>query len=82
MFPQGPEKGKQYLDDEKIVRCKICGKPEYWGEMRWLNGKCMCRDCYKAEYEDFNMEPYKWHDLDGKRPTLKEYEEQEEKGNA
>ena len=26
-----------------IVICKSCNKPEYWGKMRWLNGRCMCR---------------------------------------
>ena len=32
---------------DKIVICKQCGRPEYWGEMRWLSGKCTCRNCYR-----------------------------------
>ena len=63
---------------KKIVICKHCGKPEYYGEMRWLNGKCGCRDCYKAFWQDENHKLYTWKDLDGKRPTMQEYEEQEE----
>lgn len=62
-----------------IVICKSCKKPEYWGEMRWLNGRCMCRDCYKAEYERSTGKPYTWTDLDGKRPTVDEYNRQEER---
>lgn len=63
---------------DKIVLCKHCNQPEYWGEMRWLNGKCSCRRCFKSDYENARKEPYKWDDLDGKRPTMKEYLEQEE----
>lgn len=62
---------------KRIVICKYCGKPEYYGEMRWLSGKCTCRDCYKADYEDKTGKLYKWDDLDGKRPTMEEYKEQE-----
>lgn len=63
---------------KKIVICKHCNQPEYWEEMRWLNGKCSCRKCYKADYETAHRELYKWDDLDGKRPTMKEYLEQED----
>lgn len=38
----------------KIVICKRCKKPEYWGEMRWISGMQICRDCYKAECERKN----------------------------
>ena len=62
---------------EKIVICRHCGKPEYYGEMRWLNGNCYCRDCYKHLYKDVHKEIYRWNDLDGKRPTKEEYEKQE-----
>lgn len=65
-------------DMNRIVICKYCGKPEYYGEMRWLSGKCCCRDCYKADYEDSTGKLYTWDDLDGKRPTMAEYKEQEE----
>ena len=66
-------------EDNKIVICKHCEKPEYWGEMRWLNGVCGCRSCYKSRWEDMNHQLYKWDDLDGKRPTMEEYQEQEAK---
>lgn len=62
---------------DRIVICKRCGKPEYWGEMRWLSGCCVCRNCYMAQYQNEYKEPYKWDDLDGKRPTMEEYNRQE-----
>lgn len=65
------------MDEKRIVICKHCGKPEYWGEMRWLNGRCSCRNCYTAQWEDVNHKLYTWDDLDGERPTMEEYEEQE-----
>lgn len=46
--------------------------------MRWLNGRCICRDCYKADYERSTGTVYTWTDLDGKRPTMDEYNKQEE----
>lgn len=66
--------------NDRIIICKHCGKPEYWGEFRWLNGKCCCRDCYKADREQSEGEAYRWNDLDGKRPTMDEYNAQEAKG--
>lgn len=33
---------------------KQCNRPEYWGEMRWLSGKCTCRNCYRANWQDEN----------------------------
>lgn len=57
----------------EIVLCKHCGKPEYYGKMRWLSGFCGCRDCYKARWQDENHRAYEWDDLDGKRPTMQEY---------
>lgn len=62
---------------DKIIICKHCGKPEYYGEMRWLNGRCSCRNCYKSQWQDENHKLYSWDDLDGKRPTMEEYEKQE-----
>jgi hypothetical protein len=62
---------------EEIVICKSCGRPEYWGEMRWLSGRSMCRSCYKADFEAQTRKLYTWDDLDGKRPTKAEYEAQE-----
>lgn len=66
------------MQDEmnKIVICKHCGKPEYYGEMRWLSGRCSCRSCYKAQWQDENHKLYTWNDLDGKRPTVAEYKKQ------
>lgn len=55
---------------EEVVICKYCGVPEYYGEMRWLSGKCCCRDCYKKDYEERTGKKYTWDDLDGKRPTI------------
>lgn len=63
---------------DRIVICERCNNPEWWGEMRWLSGTCVCRGCYKAQYEQENKKPYKWNDLDGRRPTMEEYEKQEE----
>lgn len=65
----------------RIVICKHCEKPEYYGEMRWLNGKCGCRSCYKAFWQDENHKLYKWSDLDGKRPTIEECKNQEAREN-
>lgn len=67
------------MDVKRIVICRNCRKPEYWGEMRWLSGRCVCRDCYKADYETQTGKVCEWNDLDGKRPTREEYEEQEGK---
>lgn len=66
------------MDEMKtIVICRHCGKPEYYGEMRWLGGFCGCRDCYKHRWEDINKKIYKWNDLNGRRPTVEEFKEQE-----
>lgn len=73
---------KGFHEDKKIVICKHCGKYEYWGKMIWLSGKCMCRDCYKAEWESNSGKVYIWNDLDGDRHTRKEYEVQEGVENA
>jgi hypothetical protein len=43
--------------------------------MRWLNGRCECRSCYKSHYEEVHKELYRWNDLDGPRPTSLEKEE-------
>lgn len=65
---------------DRIIVCKHCGKLEYYGEMRWLNGICSCRRCYKHQWEDVNHKVYKWDDLDERSfPTMEEYEAQEAK---
>lgn len=62
----------------RIVLCRHCGKPEYYGEMRWLSGRCSCRRCYKAQWEDENHKLYAWDDLDEvPYPIMKDYENQE-----
>ena len=58
---------------DEVVICKHCGKPEYYGQMRWLNGTESCRDCYKEQYEAVYREHYRWDDLDGVRPTANDY---------
>lgn len=66
-----------YIDDmNRIVLCKQCGKPEYYGEMRWISGAMICRDCYKSHYEKSTGKLYEWDDLNGKRPTMREYNHQ------
>ena len=64
---------------DKIVICKQCGQPEYYEKMRWLSGKCSCRNCYRANWQDENKALYTWNDLDGKCPTKEEYRRQEAK---
>ncbi|MDD3251793.1 MAG: hypothetical protein PHV18_04440 [Lachnospiraceae bacterium] len=66
--------------NKKIVICKNCNKPEYWGEMRWLSSHCTCRNCYRANWEHETKKLYTWGDLDGPRPTLAEYEAQQQEG--
>lgn len=61
----------------RIVICKQCGWPEYYGEMRWLSGRCECRNCYKCHYEQVNDKLYEWKDLDGPRPSLQELSHQQ-----
>lgn len=34
--------------NEKVI-CKWCNGQTLYGEMIWLNGKCMCPKCYLKE---------------------------------
>ena len=34
---------------EQEVTCKYCGGKTIYGDLTWLNGKCMCPRCYQAE---------------------------------
>lgn len=52
-------------ENNKVIICKYCGQPEYWGEFRWLSGRMLCRCCYKTAYEKEYNEPYIWDDLEG-----------------
>jgi len=65
------------MDDMKRIVVCDCGRPEYYGKMRWNSGKCYCRACYRADYEDRTGKPYRWNDLDGTVPTIEEYKKQE-----
>ena len=70
------------MDDmNRIVICRHCGRPEYYGEMKWFNGKCSCRACYRADYKDRTGELYVWDDLDGPAPTMDDYEKQGRENN-
>jgi formylmethanofuran dehydrogenase subunit E len=31
----------------EVVTCKLCGGPALYGEMIWLDGRCMCPKCYQ-----------------------------------
>jgi len=52
-----------------VVICRHCLDSEYEEEMRWLNGRAYCRNCYLPQYETINKKKYIWSDLDGPRPT-------------
>lgn len=60
---------------KRVIRCKYCGKPEYFGEFKWESGRMMCRSCYRADYERHYGKPYEWDDLDGDVPDETEVEE-------
>lgn len=72
---------------KEIVICKYCNKPEYLGVMRLFSGRFACRNCYQFFYNaqyvwnDFFWEVHNHkcirEDLDGPRPTMEEYKEQE-----
>lgn len=64
------------IESDEIVICKYCRQPEFWDCMRWLSGKCLCRNCYREEWEAQNFKPYAWNDLEGRRPTIEEYNRQ------
>ena len=34
---------------DEVVTCKYCGNKTTEGEKIWLNGKCMCPQCYMKE---------------------------------
>ena len=65
----------------EIVMCKQCRGYEYWDEMRWYNGKCLCRDCYQRNWETEHLRPYNGGDLEGNRPTRKDFLNQNKEPN-
>ena len=38
-------------DNDRIVKCKVCGELEYYGQMHWSSGVTMCRKCIYKEWE-------------------------------
>ena len=47
-YLKGGEKMNADIMNEKVT-CKWCGESTLYGEMMWLNGKCMCPKCYFVE---------------------------------
>lgn len=63
----------------RIVKCRHCDGYEYFGEMRWLNGRCACRSCYKGHREELDRRLYDYTDLDGPKPTEADFLAQEDR---
>lgn len=36
-------------DLTEVHICKYCGSKYNWDDFIWLNGKCLCPDCYEKE---------------------------------
>jgi hypothetical protein len=70
------ENGKNSREEQEIVLCSLCSKPEYAAEQRRILGGLVCRTCYRNIFEDIVEDSYRVHDLDGLRPTMEEYEAQ------
>lgn len=51
-------------DMDSLVTCKYCGHGEKYGEMRWLNGREQCKECYKKDFEKTFGIKYEWNDLE------------------
>ena len=60
----------EYMNE--IIICRHCGEKEYRGEFIWLNGLCMCRECYKQRFEQIHGYRYKWNDKDYSPKEIKE----------
>lgn len=43
-----------YDELSQVVECKYCKGLAIYGEMIWLNGKCMCPRCYLKEKQRLN----------------------------
>ena len=50
----------------EMVVCKLCGRETLYGELTWLNGKCMCPRCYEHERaaEDAKINAERMKDYD------------------
>lgn len=64
-------------EEQEIVLCRLCKKPEYAAELRRLSGGPVCRTCFRNIFEDMVQDYYHKNDLDGPRPTMEEYEAQQ-----
>lgn len=65
---------------DEIVKCKHCGRFDFYGEMRWQSGRCMCRACYREDYERTTGKLYEWDDLSGPHPSAEAIEQFEKTG--
>lgn len=65
-------------ENKRIVICRRCKKPGILGRNEMAFRFCVSRGCYKAQWESENHKPYTWDDLDGKRPTMEEFEKENE----
>ena len=50
------EKDPQMLE---IRKCKICGKPEYYGALIWNSGHTECRKCTFIRWENESKNGWK-----------------------
>lgn len=41
-----------YLD--RVVSCPKCNKDVRYGDMIWLNGECLCPDCYQYKRQELD----------------------------
>ena len=46
----------------QVVECKYCKRKTIYGELTWLNGKCMCPACYMAERAKEDVKKEKNHE--------------------
>lgn len=60
----------------EIVKCKRCNEYEQQGQMMWLNGQSMCRDCYISDWESKNKKECPWKN-NKSRPVKQEHNLQE-----
>jgi len=43
-------------DLRELVKCKRCGRYEYWGKMAYIGSKTYCRNCYSLKQYDKEYE--------------------------
>ena len=54
----------------QIKKCKYCNKNEFEEKFIWLNGQCLCRECYKNAFIQNYHRPYIWNDKDFSKQEL------------